>query len=467
MLDRVKEFAGLLRNNGVRTSTAEVLDAVRALTACGLSDPAAVRAALVSTLIKRHEDEEIFDELFTLFFFQPAKLLRALNGEAPLIEKLRAEGISEDEIERILALLADKAARLDPTARMALGLRRSDIEALLRLSGLRIDFGRLANPLQIGFFTQQILEQLRFSDARTQLGQLAGELGGSGTHAELVLKELEQNLSALRAAVRTYVKNQFEQRNVKYAEDLRRDLLVYKPFAQMSQEDLFRLRREIERLAEKLRTQASLRPRRRRRGRLDMRRTLRCALAAGGTPFRLELRHRRAEKPRLCILCDVSDSVRHVSRFMLQFVYTLQELFAKVRSFVFVSDLGEATDLFSHHKLDIAVEQALSGAVVHVYANSNYGRALRQFVDTHLEAVTSRTTVIIIGDGRNNYFPSEAWALGRIRARAKHVLWLNPEQPASWMFGDSAMRDYEPHLSRVEVVYNLDSLRRVIDGLGL
>ncbi|HNO69653.1 MAG TPA: VWA domain-containing protein, partial [Pseudomonadota bacterium] len=108
-----------------------------------------------------------------------------------------------------------------------------------------------------------------------------------------------------------------------------------------------------------------------------------------------------------------------------------------------------------------------SGAIVSVASNSNYGRALRQFVEKHLEAVTSRTTVIVIGDGRSNYFPSEAWALARVKARARHVLWLNPEQPSSWSFGDSAMRDYLPHVSRAETVTNLQSLRRVIDELLL
>ena len=108
-----------------------------------------------------------------------------------------------------------------------------------------------------------------------------------------------------------------------------------------------------------------------------------------------------------------------------------------------------------------------AGGAVNVFANSNYGRAFRQFVDEHLEAVTGKTTVLIIGDGRSNYFPSEAWALGRVRARAKRVLWLNPEPPSGWVFGDSAMRDYEPHVTKVEVVNNLESLHRVVDGLLL
>ncbi|MBP6609156.1 MAG: VWA domain-containing protein, partial [Deltaproteobacteria bacterium] len=127
----------------------------------------------------------------------------------------------------------------------------------------------------------------------------------------------------------------------------------------------------------------------------------------------------------------------------------------------------EATPLFEQCEIERAVEKVYSGAVVSVAANSNYGRAFRQFVEHHLEAVTSRTTVIILGDGRSNYFPPEAWALARVKARARHVLWLHPEQPSSWMFGDSAMKDYLPHISRAEVVTNLASLKRVIDELVL
>jgi uncharacterized protein with von Willebrand factor type A (vWA) domain len=228
-----------------------------------------------------------------------------------------------------------------------------------------------------------------------------------------------------------------------------------------------RLRAEVTRLAKRLKQLASQRRKVERRGRLDARRTLRRALGSGGVPFVLKRRRRRVERPRLVVLCDISDSVRHVSRFMLQFAYTLTELFSQVRAFVFVSELGECTDLFKQHELQRAVDLAYSGAVVNVYANSNFGRAFRQFVERHAEAVSSRTTVIVIGDGRNNYNPPEAGALADIRARAKRLLWLNPEPPPSWAFGDSAMRDYEPFCDRVEVVTNLASLARVVDTLVL
>jgi uncharacterized protein with von Willebrand factor type A (vWA) domain len=192
---------------------------------------------------------------------------------------------------------------------------------------------------------------------------------------------------------------------------------------------------------------------------------MRLSLPHGGVPFVLRFRRRKPEKPRLVILCDISDSVRHVSRFMLQLTYLLQDLFAKVRSFVFVADIGETTTLFREHGLGRAVELAYGGAVIPVYANSNYGRAFLRFSERYLDAVTPKTTVIVIGDGRNNYNPSHSAQLADIRRRGKKVLWLNPEPAVNWTFGDSAMREYAPHCDRVEVVYNLRSLTRVVDSL--
>ena len=468
MLDQIQEFVALLRKNGVPASTAELLDALRALTLTGLADPQLVRATLSTCLVKRPEDESRFHDLFSLFFFRAGTLL--VDGEeAPLVAALRQAGLSDDQIEQVIARLATEAARLDPTARLGLGLRRVGLDLLLRLSGLRIDVSRMQSPLQIGYFTQGLLDQLGFrqadSELRSLMTRMAPELGEDV--AQTVLRQAEQNLWQLRGAVRGEVQRSFEKQNLRFAEEQTRDLLLHKSISQLSATELAQLRHEVRRLADKLKTQRREKPQKLRHGRLDMRRTLRAALATGGVPFQLRYRTRRPHKPRLCILCDISDSVRQVARFTLQLAYTLQERFAKVRSFVFVSDLGEATPLFEQCEIERAVEKVYSGAVVSVAANSNYGRAFRQFVEHHLEAVTSRTTVIILGDGRSNYFPPEAWALARVKARARHVLWLHPEQPSSWMFGDSAMKDYLPHISRAEVVTNLASLKRVIDELVL
>lgn len=469
MVETLQAFVLLLRKNGVPVGTAEFLCALSALRITGLLDPQATKLALRTCLTKRPIDQSRFDDLFDLFFCREGEILKA-GADAPLPAALSKLGLSEEQLEAVLARLSSVAARLDPTARLGLGLRTAGLALLLRLSGLKLDVSQMQSPLQIGFFTQRFLEQLGFRQAETELRAALGALELPRQWDEqlkqnvlqTMLHAAEQNLLRLRQGVRSEVQRAFEKQSLSYAEKARTDLLWEKPLSQLSKTDLAQLQKEVARLADKLKSKKKAKTGRN-RGRLFVRQTLRAALQTDGIPFRLRFKYKKPHKPKLVLLCDISDSVRSVARFMLQFAYTVQARFAKVRTFVFVSDLGEATEFFEHTDIDRAVQKVYSGAVVSVAANSNYGRALTQFARQHLETVTTRTTVIILGDGRSNYFPPEAWALCRIKERAKQVLWLNPEMQSSWNFGDSAMRDYLPHVTRAQVVYNLMSLRRVMD----
>jgi hypothetical protein len=466
MIERIEEFAGLLRGNGARVSTAEVLDATRALACVGVDDLVTARCALRAALVKREADVAVFDELFDLYFLRGHG---AVRGGAPLVELLAAEGLSAELVERIIARLADEVHRLGAVARMGLGLRAADVGAIARSTGVVGELSRMASPLQVGFYSHRLAEAADLRGAEAQidavLARLVGAAGLSEAELALVRAVVARNLKALRQAMRSYVQAEFQLRHRDFYQQVAARSLVDKPLAQLSDREVEALRGQVVRLARILRAKVQLHHQPKRRGRLDVRRTLRRALATGGIPFELVRRERRRKKPRLVVLCDISDSVRSVSRFMLQFVYTLQELFDRVHTFAFVAELGELTDLFRQHELDRAVELAYSGAVINVFANSNYGRVLAQFTARHLDKVTPRTTVLVIGDGRNNYHASNHALLGDIRRRAKRVIWLNPEAPAAWGFGDSAMREYETHCDAVAVASNLDSLRRIIDEL--
>ncbi len=165
------------------------------------------------------------------------------------------------------------------------------------------------------------------------------------------------------------------------------------------------------------------------------------------------------------MLCDVSDSVRNVSRLMLLFTHTLQSLFSRVRSFVFVSDLGEVTDLFRGLEPEKALDVAVTGKAVSLQSNSNYGRAFVTFVQRELPGITRRTTVLIIGDGRNNQNPAQVWALREIRRKARRVIWICPEDRRGWGFGDSEMDLYAQVCDQVVVVQSLSDLDRLADQL--
>jgi uncharacterized protein with von Willebrand factor type A (vWA) domain len=150
---------------------------------------------------------------------------------------------------------------------------------------------------------------------------------------------------------------------------------------------------------------------------------------------------------------------------MLQFVYSLQDLYSRVRSFIFVSEVGETTQLFEEHDTQRAIELALTGTVINVFAHSDFGRAFKTFHRDYLGAVNNRTTVIVLGDARNNYNLPHEWVLRDVQARAKQLIWLNPESRLTWGFGDSEMDRYLPYCDLVEECRNLNQLYRVIDRL--
>ena len=231
------------------------------------------------------------------------------------------------------------------------------------------------------------------------------------------------------------------------------------------------MRLAVRRFVEKLAGGERVRRRRARTGRIDPRRTLRRAFATGGVPLVLARKKRTRGKPRLVILCDISDSVRATARFMLELTYTAQELFEQTRSFVFVSEIGEATALFGGGgagSIESALGRAYGGGVVPVTGNSNYGRALRQFEARHAHELDRRTTLVVLGDGRSNYSDDGAEVLDRLRGRARAVVWLTPEGRGTWLQGDSAMARYERAASKVLTVRTpreLEDAARFLVGL--
>ncbi len=466
MQEALQRFGGILRQAGLRLSTAELIDAMRACQLTGMQDSVTTRSVLAATLVKRQEDRPTFDLLFDLFFLG-GQGLAALAGDSPLSALVEKLELDESGKQKLLELLAAEMAEMSAMGRMALGLESRDIAALVQAAGLAEELGDIRSPLQVGFYSYRLLARLGLDEAAEMAEQVARRVSAHlrPHDADQLVGLVAENLRDFRQGVRSYVQAQFELRNPEFRQQVTRDGLADRSLSQLTAVEVDAMRNEIRRLARVLKARMALRKRARARGTLDLRKTTRASLATGGVPFVLRFRHRPRRKPRLVVLCDVSDSVRNVSRFMLQFTYMLQELFAGVHSFAFVAEMAELSDLFHNSELDVALEQALSGAVVNLFANSNYGQAFSEFSQRHMGLINRRTTVLIIGDGRNNYHPARAELVGDMRRRCRQLIWLNPEAPAAWSFGDSAMREYEPHCDKVVVAHSLRSLERVVDDL--
>jgi len=196
-----------------------------------------------------------------------------------------------------------------------------------------------------------------------------------------------------------------------------------------------------------------------RRGRVDVRNTLRHSISTGGVPLEVKYRKRIPSKPELWILCDVSGSVRTFSTFTLQLVYSLHQQFKAVRSFAFIDRVDEVTDCFSSFDVGEAVEEVYRQAtVVDGDGHSDIGRALEMFDADYSRDLGPRSTVLILSDARNNARDPRAEALEVIRERSRKVFWLNPEARDRWDTGDSVIGAYAAHCDEVQECRNLKQL---------
>ncbi len=457
---RILELAGLLRANGVRVSPAEVADAVRAVTVVGVEERGAFRGALRSTLAKRSRDAAVFDACFELW---AGALGHAVAGaERGLLASLEEAGLAAEDLEAVAAALGALSGGMSPAGRAALAGDPGLLARLLAEAAAAVGLAAVATPASAAFVARRLAAASGAAAADADAARLAAALRqrGLGPRALAVVDEgLRAALLRIDGAARLLAAAHAEARTIPAPGALG-------PGGRLSADELARAEVAVRRLAERLRARLVRRERTRGHGQLSLRRTLRRNLGAGGVPARLVLRTRRPERPEVVVLCDVSESVRHVTRLMLLFLFTLQSLFTRVRSFVFVSDVAEVSAVLAAERdparaADLAVAVRAAG----LSANSDYGRALRTFHDRFLAAVTRRTTVVVVGDGRTNYRPPEAWVLDELRRRARRLLWICPEERPAWGTGDSEMPLYAARCDRVGTVATLEDLERVAEQL--
>lgn len=467
MDDKIVAFTDLLRTNGLRVSLAEHLDAFHAVGAIGLGDRAALKDILRATMVKRAIDVSAFDDLFDLYFSGLGHVVRdAADG---LMRAMQLDGAA---FQQLMDQLADILAQLDmDLSALARALLQNDVgrlEQLLHEAAERANASAIERSYQEGRFSHGTAQALGLGGLAEELDRLKAQLGGANLPPELAARLeqfVDQRLRDLREMIRRTVRLELEKRDQSQRERQRLTTLAEKSFYYLSEDELRRMRDAVAKLAQRLKNVVSVRRRRGKRGAFDLNDTLRKNLQYGGVPFRIQFDRRIRDKPQVLVLCDVSDSVRNVSRFMLQFVYSLQDLYSRVRSFIFVSEIGETTQLFEEHDTQRAIELALTGSIINVFAHSDFGRAFKTFHRDYLGAVNKRTTVIVLGDARNNYNLPHEWVLRDIQIRAKQLIWLNPESRLTWGFGDSEMDRYLPFCDLVEECRNLNQLYRVVDRL--
>ena len=466
MDDKIITFVGLLRQNGVRVSFAESMDTFRALDLVGLGTRLGVKDVLRATLVKRAVDVPTYDTLFDLYFSGVGEIVK--QSEAGAMEALDLDaGEYQKLLEELARFLAEQGLETSELTQALLQQDTARLERLLREAAQRAGVQRIERSFQEGQYSQGMQQALGVGGVARELQAISDALGAGepDPRRQQMARFVDRRLQELQEMIRRLVRGELEQRDVGQRDAARMQALAEKSFYYLSEDEIRRMKEAVTKLAARLKNVLAVKRRTARKGKFDVKDTLRKNLQYGGIPFKIRFDQRKRIKPQVVVLCDVSDSVRNVSRFMLQFVYSLQDLYSKVRSFIFVSDIGEITRLFEENEIHQAIDQAIRGNVINVYAHSDFGRAFRMFHREHLATITRHTTVIILGDARNNYNVPHEWVLKEIRQRAKQLIWLNPENRMTWGFGDSEMDRYLPYCDVVEECRNLNQLYRVVDRM--
>ena len=461
-------FIKFLRGRDIPVSPADTLDAVQAASLLGYDDRTTLRDGLAAVLAKSSVEELTYREAFDLFFTTPQNRSDTTTGaeeispptESAVAETEPSDGSAGQSLED---LLQGNATQIDPALAQ---LSASQLMQALQAgdeSALSLAIESAANAAQV--------DQIRMFTQRGQFTRrLLDALGETALRDAAIALEKDQprafgEVQALRDNLRQRARDRVERAYLVHAagdtEDFLDDALSEVRLANISPHQMARMRRLIDRMARKLASRHGRRRRRTRRGQLNVPATLRASAATDGVPFTTHWRQIRKKKPQVMAICDVSGSVAAYAKFLLMFLYAVQDVLPRTRSFAFSSALGEVTDWFDAFPVEEAVTR-----VNRTYGGAtDYAQAFNDFTTLALQDVNKATTVIILGDARNNHSDPRLDLLAEIKARCKRLIWLNPEPRVGWGSGDSAMLPVINHCHIATECNNLRQLERIVDKL--
>lgn len=462
--EKILEFARLLRKGGVNVSVTQVIAAIQAAAAVGLAKED-FYTALLSTLIVDQMDQPLFDKLFRLYFFS-------------LVSSVFEKHTDHNEQETDGATAALQL--VDSIEGTGMGRGAGATPYLLLVKAVReTNYPLLRKLGKMGIESLGDLEQGAVAEIDKLVDQAKVAIGWYQAVNTLEKIRVQEKVSEIRYCKWLDCLSFLE----KYMESLLEDLLVRKfgsmileeialaanirekEFFRLDQLEIQEIRKQITKMARKLASRYARRYRRAKHGKIDLRRTIKNAMINGGTPIRLKYRRRVISKPELVLLCDVSGSVAVFSEFMLQLVYTIQNRFSHIRSFLFVNTVDEVTEYFTNNSIEEALDKAFAKARYAMSPFSDYGRVFRQFEKEYLPTFSPQSTLIILGDARNNYRHDERDSLQRIGEQVRKILWFNPQPQEEWNTEDSIIGIYAPYCRQVFECRNLKQLEEVTEAI--
>jgi uncharacterized protein with von Willebrand factor type A (vWA) domain len=460
MISILTGFVAELREVGIPVSMVEAIDAASAIEHVPLADRHSLRHSLAACLVKNAHHLEAFDAAFDVFFSPQPPVARSpdeATGESDGVGG--GSGGGEVDLAPIIAGLMGALAEADYAALQAIARQVVGL-----LAGVQP--GR---PVGGRYYLYRVLSRLGADGLPARL--MAGHAEAEGLERTLLTDEYRARIARFEAMVEDEIRRRLvaDRGREAVAKTTRRQLLEDVDLAHAPRAEIARMERVIQPLARKLAARLAHRRRHLRKGRLDIRKTVRHSLSTGGLLADPQFKAPRVAKPDIVLLCDISGSVATFAHFTMQLMYAMSSQFSRVRAFAFIDGVDEVTGFFSpgvdfHDSIGRISREA---SVVHFDGHSDYGNVLEQFTERYASAVTPRTSVIVTGDGRNNYRPARGELLAAIARSARAVYWLNPEPARFWDTGDSVMREYAPSCDGLFEVRTLRQLEAFIEELAI
>jgi uncharacterized protein with von Willebrand factor type A (vWA) domain len=477
MLELLSGFIVELRSAGLPVSLTENLDAMEAIMHIPLEDRNAFKYALAATLVKNNSHWRAFETVFEVYFSLRGReyTLAGVGDDFPELTDEDEANMNPDtggagaggggeamSPEQIAEMLFQALRRGDDTLMRALAR-----QAVTRYAGM--EPGR---PVGGTYYLYRTLRNLDLDSVLERLVDQAKEdAPGELTQFEERLErdEFDSRVDKLKKEIEAEIRRRLvADRGVEaMAKTLRKPLPEDVDFMHANREELMGLRKAIYPLTRKLAVRLARKRRHGRKGPLDFRNTVRHSLSYGGVPADPKFRYPRPAKPEIFVVADISGSVAAFARFTLQLVYAISGQFSRVRSFVFIDGIDEVTRFFEGvEDISVAIHRVNTEAdVVWVDGHSDYGHAFEVFWDRYGREIGPKTTVLILGDARNNYHAAQSWVIKEMRQKARHVYWLNPEPKAYWDTGDSIVGEYGAHCDGTYECRNLRQLEKFVDIL--
>ncbi|MGO4443653.1 VWA domain-containing protein [Mycobacterium sp. 2YAF39] len=456
------EFVEALRGRGISVGPSETVDAGRVMSVLGLANREQLREGIACAVLRRPDHRETFDAMFDLWF--PA----ALGARTVILDDDEnadePEGLPPEDVDAMRQALLELLENNEELANLD--------ERLQRMIAQIVEaHGRYNSSRGPSYSSYQALKAMNLDDLEGRL--LAGLLAPYGDEPTPTQEQIAKAMAAQRInQLRRMVEAETKRRT---AEQLGRDhvqmygvpqLAENVEFLRASGDQLRQMQRVVKPLARMLATRLAARRRRSRRGEIDLRKTLRKSMSTGGVPIDVVLKKPHPARPELVVLCDVSGSVAGFSHFTLMLVHALRQQFSRVRVFAFIDTTDEVTELFGPDAdLAVAVQRITREAGVYTRdGHSDYGHAFVSFMNTWPNVLSPRSSLLVLGDGRNNYRNPEAELLAHMVNSSRHAHWLNPEPRHLWGSGDSAVPRYEDVITMHEC-RSAKQLASVIDAL--